>query len=111
MNDRNNYVRTASGLWQLQEAPRAVPMPAPAPQAAPAPSQRTPSRGLPQEPKERARVLAEQARAEVAREQWASAENTYRLALTFAPGDAALAEALKAVVETREKLRRAKQPR
>jgi hypothetical protein len=53
-------------------------------------------------------VLAEQARADLLKEQWASAETNLRLALTFTPADAQLTAELKAVVEVREQQRRAK---
>jgi hypothetical protein len=55
-------------------------------------------------------VLAEQARADLAKGQLVSAEVNLRLALTFAPADAGLARELRAVVEAKEQARRAKPP-
>jgi hypothetical protein len=99
MSDSGNYVRSSSGVWRMLEPSK----PTPAPSAA----SRTPARGLPLDPQARARVLAEQARTDMGKGLWASAETNFRLALTFAPTDAQLATELKAAVDARDKARRA----
>ncbi len=105
MGGNGNFVRTASGVWKLEEAQPA--RPAPPVSSQPSGLRRTtPARGLPQEPAERARVLAAQARAELAKGNHAAAETSYRLALTFAPNDAQLGQELKAVAAARDRARR-----
>ena len=98
MTDSGKYQRTGSGVWKLFEPST----PTPAPRAAP----HTPARGLPADPLARAMALAAQARADVARGQWASAEANFRLALHYAPGHRSLEEELKGAIEGREKFRR-----
>jgi hypothetical protein len=106
MSESGKYIRTGSGTWKPVE-------PTPSPPRASSPSgvvPRTPSRGLPQDPAQRAKVLAEQARADLAKGQLSSAETNLRLALTFTPADAGLARELRAVVEAKDQARRAKPP-
>ena len=108
MSDSGKYVRSGSGLWRLVEEPeKPAPKPAEPPKVTP---QRfltpTPARGLPLEPKARALQLTEQARAQLLKGQFTAAEASYRLALTFDPGNATLALELKGAVEARERARR-----
>lgn len=66
----------------------------------------TPSRGLPTDPAAKALALLEVAEADCQRGQWASAENTLRVALTFAPQDRVISRRLAEVVATRDLQRR-----
>jgi hypothetical protein len=109
MSDSGNYIRSGSGVWKLAESVSS-PSRTPVPSSTPSGVSRTPSRGLPQDPAQRAKMLAEQARVDLAKGQLSSAETNLRLALTFAPADAGLARELRAVVEAKELVRRAKPP-
>jgi hypothetical protein len=113
----NKYVRASSGVWKLDDSnsltpTRAAPEKAvPPPASTPSGLNRTPSRGLPADPKGRGQALAEQAKRDRAAGNLASAETNLRLALTFDPGDPVLAAALESVVEERTRARRAAGPK
>jgi Flp pilus assembly protein TadD len=80
----NGYVRTSSGVWKVDDDA--------------APASRPPGRSS---------ALAEQARAELARGNLSSAETSFRLALTFSPGNTELLLELQRVVEARSAARKA----
>jgi Flp pilus assembly protein TadD len=99
-------IRTASGVWTVD--PTSVEAKPPSPSS---PSGlRTPSRGLPPAPKDRASLMVELARADIAKGNLSSAETNLRLALTFAPGNREVEAELKRIADTREAERRAKGP-
>ncbi|MCA2977506.1 MAG: hypothetical protein INH41_29305 [Myxococcaceae bacterium] len=64
-------------------------------------------RFLPTGPQERATLFAKAAQEDEARGLLQSAETNLRLALCFVPGDAAVTEALAALVARRERERQA----
>jgi hypothetical protein len=100
-------IRTASGVWKVDPSSVDVVKP-------PAPSSpsglRTPSRGLPSAPKDRASLMVDLARADIAKGNLTSAETNLRLALTFAPGNRVVEAELKRIADVREAERRAKGP-
>lgn len=99
MADENKTFTTSSGVWRLDDTLR------PAARGRPAVTA-TPSRGLPAAPRDRATVLLELARADVAKGNLISAETNYRLALTFMPANPKIQAELKAVIDKREDQRR-----
>jgi Flp pilus assembly protein TadD len=103
----DKMVRTASGVWKVDTSPPEPPKAA-APSAPRATG--TPSRGLPSAQKDRATVMVDLARADLAKGNLGSAETNLRLALSFSPGNAEIEAELRHLAESREAARRAKGP-
>ena len=100
-------IRTSSGVWKLDTSAEA---PAAAPTTPRTAVPVTPSRGLASAGKDRATVMVELARADIAKGNLGSAETNLRLALSFSPGNAEIQAELRRIADEREAARRAKGP-
>lgn len=97
----------ASGSFAAVGAkPASGSQPAHAPGASPSPPLRTPPRGLPNDPLERANFLGDLARKDIEAERWASAESNLLLALTWDSGNGDYRMMLDEVRRVREEQRK-----